>query len=227
MPPSLTDIIERLHAHYGPPDPPPSDDPFELILWEQAAYLANDAQRAATFELLALRVGLRPEQILAAEDAVLLEVARHGGSIAVAERAARLRESARLVKEEWSGDLRNALRLPPAKAQRALQRFASIGAPGAEKILLFTHTQPVLALESNGLRVLVRLGFAAEQKNYNATYRAIRQALAAELPADFDWLIAAHQLLRQHGQELCKRTQPQCKSCPLRRACVYCQAAAG
>jgi endonuclease III len=105
-----------------------------------------------------------------------------------------------------------------------LQRFASIGSPGAEKILLFTRTQPVLALESNGLRVLVRLGFAAEQKSYDATYHAIRQALAPELPTDFDWLIAAHQLLRQHGQELCKRTKPQCQSCPLRKKCDYIQA---
>jgi hypothetical protein len=99
MPPPLKEIIARLHDHYGPPEPPPSDDPFELILWEQAAYLADDERHAATLELLALRVGLTLEKILAAEDAALIEVARHGGSIAVAERAARLRESARLVLE--------------------------------------------------------------------------------------------------------------------------------
>ena len=221
MPLALTEIIQQLRAHYGPPEPPPSDDPFELIVWEQVAYLADDLKRAEAFELLAARIGLAPAKLLAADERTLQAVTRHGGSIAYVERAARLREAARIVIEEWGGDPRNALRLPVAKAQKALQRFASIGKPGAEKILLFTRTLPVLALESNGLRVLVRLGFVEEQKSYDATYRAVRRALEPSLPNDFDWLIAAHQLLRQHGQQLCKRTQPLCAACPLRNACAH------
>ena len=220
----LAEIIKRLQKHYGTPEPPPTADPFELILWEQVAYLANDTQRVEAFEQLALRVGLTPEKILAADDETLLAVTRHGGAIAAAERAQRLRDSALLVKEQWGGDLRRVLCEPFAKARKALTRFASIGAPGAEKILLFTRTHPVLALESNGLRVLVRLGYAAEQKSYSATYRTIQRALEPELPSDFDWLITAHQLLRQHGQETCKRAQPQCQGCPLRRPCAYYQA---
>ena len=38
----LAEIIKRLQKHYGTPEPPPTDDPFELILWEQVAYLASD-----------------------------------------------------------------------------------------------------------------------------------------------------------------------------------------
>ena len=220
----LAAIIKRLQKHYGTPEPPPTDDPFELIVWEQVAYLANDTQRVEAFEQLALRVGLTPEKILAADDETLLAVTRHGGAIAATDRAERLRESARLVKEQWGGDLRRVLREPFVKARKALTRFASIGEPGAEKILLFTRTHPLLALESNGLRVLVRLGYAAEQKNYSATYRAVGHDVQPELKADFDWLIAAHQLLRQHGQEICKRTQPQCQDCPVNDRCAYSQA---
>ena len=33
------------------------------------------------------------------------------------------------------------------------------GEPGAEKVLLFSGSAPVLALDSNALRVLLRLGF--------------------------------------------------------------------
>ncbi len=217
----LAEIIKRLQKHYGTPEPPPTDDPFELILWEQVAYLASDTQRVEAFEQLALRVGLTPEKILAADDETLLVAARYGGAIAASERAQRLRDSARLVKEQWGGDLRRVLHEPFAKARKALTRFASIGEPGAEKILLLTRTHPVLALESNGLRVLIRLGYAAEQKSYSATYCAIQRALEPELPSDFDWLIAAHQLLRQHGQQLCKRAQPQCQYCPLRDVCAF------
>lgn len=89
---------------------------------------------------------------------------------------------------------------------------------------MFTGTYPLLALESNGLRVLLRLGFAEEKKNYSASYRGVREALVGQLPSKCDSLVAAHQLLRQHGQELCKRTRPLCEAeCPLTAECRYFQ----
>jgi len=40
-------VIEKLRARYGAPDPPPTTDPFALILWENCAYLADDERRKA------------------------------------------------------------------------------------------------------------------------------------------------------------------------------------
>jgi endonuclease III len=219
----LQELIARLEQYYGAPLPPPSTDPFELVLWEQVAYLVDDERRAEAFNLLRKRVGLTPEKILAASEARLLEITTTGGSMAAPERANRLRDSALRVVTEFGGDLRKVLSEPVAKARKALTRFASIGEPGAEKILLFARAHPVLALESNGLRVLVRLGYAEEQKNYTATYRAVREAVQAELTQEFDWLIRAHQLLRQHGRELCKTSRPLCNTCPLKNECAYFQ----
>jgi endonuclease-3 len=64
--------------------------------------------------------------------------------------------------EEFGGDLGAALRAAPGKARRALRSFPGIGEPGAEKILLFSGRQARLAPESNGLRVLVRLGLVRD-----------------------------------------------------------------
>jgi endonuclease III len=112
--------------------------------------------------------------------------------------------------------------------QRAsLKKFPGIGDPGAEKILLFNKKLEVLALDSNGLRVLTRIGYAREGPNYAATYRALQQAIDPELPRDFGWLVSAYQLLRRHGKELCKRTKPHCGRCPLAGACDYVTEAAG
>ena len=80
-----------------------------------------------------------------------------------------------------------------------------------------------MALDSNGLRVLCRVGFAEEQKSYPATYRLVLDAIHGQLPRDYDSLIRAHQLLRQHGQELCKRSKPRCTECPVRDGCNYSQ----
>ena len=135
--------------------------------------------------------------------------------------AEKLLTIAKIAHEEFDSDMRVALKKPLPQAKKALKKFPSIGDPGAEKILLFTRAYPVMALDSNGLRVLCRVGFGEEQKNYSATYRSVQEALRQQLPRDYDSLIRAHQLLRQHGQELCKRSKPRCADCPVRDSCNY------
>lgn len=218
-------VMVLLERHYGMPEPPSVTAPLEMILHENVAYLVSDAQREAAFEALRSRVGTGPIEILSAPEEVLHEVAGLGG-MRPQERAERLRRIAQIVLQEFDGDLLTGLRglLPAAK--KALMRFPSIGEPGAEKILLFSRSHPILALDSNGLRVLVRIGFGQEAKSYSATYRSVRDALKNEAPADYDFLIRAHQLLRRHGQELCRRSQPVCRACPLTSFCVYYRQAA-
>lgn len=213
--------LAKLEGQHGRVTPPKLDGPFQMILWEIVAYLADDAQRGSTFEALRTRVGLASKAILAAPLKVLGEITRMGGSIAWEERAGRLRTAAQLVEEEFGGDLASVLMLPPQKAKRLLMRFPMIGEPGAEKILLFCGALDVLALESNGVRVLTRLGFGEERKNYAATYKSIREATLEELTADAKTLQRAHLLLRRHGQEVCLRNAPVCHACAANAECDF------
>ena len=190
-----------------------------MILWEIVAYLADDEKRATAFEALRTRVGFAPARILAAPLEVLAGITRIGGAIAFEERAERLRAAAGLVIEDFDGDLSSVLELPPQKARKLLMRFPMVGEPGAEKILLFSGALSVLALESNGLRVLTRLGCGEERKSYAATYRSVREVTLEELPADQELLTTAHLLLRRHGQEICLRTGPVCHACPVSPQC--------
>ncbi len=203
--------------------PPPVSSPFEMILWEIVAYLAEDAQRGFAFDALRTRVGLTPREILAAPLPLLCQITRLGGSIAFEERAERLRIAAQLAVEEFDDDLSSVLKLPPQKAKKLLMRFPMIGEPGAEKILLFSGALDVLALESNGLRVLVRLGFGKDRKSYPATYKSVRQVTLEELPVNAKLLAKAHLLLRRHGQEICLRKAPACQDCVLSGDCLHFQ----
>ena len=72
---SLTKIVARLAKFYGRPKPPVAADPFELILWDNVAYLVSDERRAQAFELLRQSVGTKPHEILAARPEALLKVA--------------------------------------------------------------------------------------------------------------------------------------------------------
>src|SRR5712692_2725059 len=206
-------VLRLLEKHYGRPKPPAVTGPLEMILFENVGYLADDEQRAAAYAALKKQIGAQPEKILAASDAALVEIARLGG-IMPELRAGKLRQIAELAHWIFKDDLRAILKKPLAEAKKDLKGFPSIGEPGAEKILLFAGSHPILALDSNGLRVLLRLGFGKEDKNYTRSYRSAQEAAAPGLPLDTAWLTEAHQLLRRHGQELCKTNHPRCEACP-------------
>ena len=214
-------LLDKIERHYGAPASPKFEGPFEMILWEIVAYLADDIRRASAFDALRHKVGLTPQKILAAPKKRLHEITRLGGSIASEERAGHLQVAAQLTRDEFGGDLDSILKLPPPKAKKLLMRFPMIGEPGAEKILLFSGVLPVLALDSNGLRVLVRLGIGEDRKSYAATYKSVREVTIEEMPADCKWLTKAHILLRRHGQELCLRNGPVCHSCVVNSDCKF------
>ena len=219
--PVLQKIISKLEAHYGAPPPPITGDPFELVLLENIAYLVSDERREAAFAMLRQSTGTRPHEILAAAHDELLSATKLGG-MQPEQRVARVRELALIAMNEFGGDLKDALSRPLPEAKRALRKFPGIGEPTSEKILMLTRSYPILGLDSNGLRVLLRLGFGEEKKkNYSGTYRAVQEVIASQLKPDYDWLIAAHTLLRRHGKELCKTNRPLCEKCPVRKNCAY------
>jgi endonuclease III len=214
----LGGAITRLRKYYGAPARPPTADPFELILFENVAYLAPPARRREAFEVLKQTIGTSPAAILAASPQALESVTARG--IMKGTSAAKLRDCARIVVEDLDGNIGSQLEVSLPAAKRALRRFPGIGEPGAEKILLFAGRQALLAPDSNGLRVLVRLGLVREHKSYATTYAGSHEAAKA-LPAKPRVLQEAHLLLQQHGQALCKRTAPLCDSCPLATGCAY------
>lgn len=216
---AVSDLLrsaELLAEQYPMVMSPVSKKPFELVLWEQVAYLARDDRRLKAFIALKDRVGLQPEQITGAATRALQAIARIGGSIAVKERADRMRTSARSA-----AILTGLGSLSFEEARKRLAQFPMIGGPAADRILMLTGLFNTFALESNGMRVLLRIGYGKEGANYDASYRSVMKAITGHLPPMNPERVALHQRLRQHGLELCKRTKPQCGACPLLPYCRY------
>lgn len=216
----LSAVLDRLEKAYGRPSPIPPRGPFEHVLWENVAYLVSDERRREAFRALKQRVGTEPQDILAASDDVLHPIAAMGG-MHPERRVAVLRDIAGKAVKEFDGKLDRVLDLPLGQALKALRQFPSIGEPGAEKILLLCGARPLFALESNAVRVLLRLGYGEEAKSYSTTYRKVREAVEREIDKRVPWLVRARELLRRHGQEVCKRSAPLCEACPLQESCRY------
>src|SRR5579862_5358037 len=94
-PPPLKMVIKKLSKFYGQPKRPPVSDPFELVLWENAAYLLDDEKRATAFATLKKNIGLKPKQILNASQPDLVAVGKLGGMLPEV-RAQRLRQIAEI-----------------------------------------------------------------------------------------------------------------------------------
>jgi len=110
---------------------------------------------------------LKPENILEAPKTKLTKLTRLGG-IVPELRAEKLKEIARMAKNEFGKDLLATLKRwmleekkQPGKgirgAKSVLQKFPVIGEPGAEKILLFSKLAPVAAVPSACVSVAIRL----------------------------------------------------------------------
>ena len=216
--------LKTVVADLAAQDPPgaPLTDPFEIIVWENIGYLIDDGARETLFRELEARIGLSAAAIAGAPDEVLRGITRRGG-MHPDKRAERLLDIARIVLADCSGDLAGTLAtLPLAKARALLKRFPSIADPGADRILLFGGFAAVPSVDSNGLRAMVRMGFAMERPgNYGATYREAVAALAGQGEMTRPWLMQAYLVLREHGKTLCRRSQPQCLACPLDAGCAH------
>jgi hypothetical protein len=195
----LATLLDRLEQAAGPADPVPSTDGWELVLAESIGYLVDDTTRWQALDALRRTVGTEPEHVLAAPDEALLGVVV---GIQPAARVARLRHCAELAiaGAPWSA-------------------YPGIGRPGVQRIELFTGVATTLALDANALRVLVRLGYGDPAASYARAYGQAQAAASLEVPATVPSRQRAHQLLRRHGQTVCRRTRPDCPQCPIAPSC--------
>src|SRR5881397_4393862 len=141
----LPEIIRKLRARYGPPKRMPASGPFELIVWENVAYLVDDerrlhpaggAARAQEADPRADRAG-RAQRLAAALEAArgVRNDDRHRPR-AHAHPAARERRRSQEAPQALPGNRRAgggqdpAVLQEPAEPRTRLQRRARAGALG-------------------------------------------------------------------------------------------------
>ncbi|HEY6619710.1 MAG TPA: hypothetical protein VIY68_09210 [Steroidobacteraceae bacterium] len=218
--PRITDILDSLESNYGALDPAAPTDSYEFLIWWHCGYPASEERCSKGWASLTRKVGIAPKQLGAASTAKLTEALKAGGMVPDV-RAARLKEIAARVQEEYGGDLRSALsRLSAPQVRKALKSFPGIGNPGADRIVLFSRLAPVAAVPSACPHVLVRVLHGPEGPRYVAVY-ADAQRMLNTLPATFDARIRGYLLVARHGHEFCKRSNPLCERCPLRAQCAF------
>ena len=218
---SAAAILKTLAGKYGALQPDFPTDPYEFLVWWHCGYPQSQKACAKGWAALTEVTAIDPEDLLRAKTDRLAQALEPGGMLPEL-RAVRLKEIAERVLKGFGGDLGAALRATSHKqARAALVKFPSIANPGADRILLFGGIAPLAAVPSNCAHVLVRIEYGREGENYAAAYRRAQQSIEAAVPATFDARMQAYLLLRRHGQDICKRTNPKCGDCVVRSQCRY------
>lgn len=217
---TIPELLDTLEKFYGRQEPCWPVDPYGFIVWWQCGYPASDMTCTKGWDKLKREVGIEPRKLLAATTRQVASALKPGGMLPEL-RAVRIVETAMKVEDQFGGDLRAALTGPLSAARKTLKTFPGIADPGADRILLFAGIAPIAAVPSNATQVMVRVLNGQESDNYVANYREAQKAIEAEVPKTIDHRMRAYLLVKHHGQETCKRTQPKCEECPVSASCAY------
>lgn len=216
----LREILDELESSYGPQQPGWPTDAYDFLVWWHCGYPASDTNCAKGWAALNQQVGVRPRDILEAGNAKLARALASGGMVPEL-RALRLLQITSRVQDQFGGDLRGGLVGSAAAIRKTLKTFPNIADPGADRMLLFGGISPAAAVPSNCPHVLIRLLRGAERLNYGVNYREAQQLIEDAVPATFDARCRVFLLLKEHGQSVCKRTNPKCDRCAVCDQCAF------
>ena len=211
----LVGLLDALETFYGPLPRPPRD-PFTLFVWEVLSPHSTPRKRDAAMAALKKIPALTPDAMWRAPQKKLEDAVALAGAYA----ELRLR-SLRTGVDHFrrAPDLSAILRGPIGRARRALKGLPQMGEGGAYRMLLFAAGQPVLPVDARVSRAARRLGYGQAHDDFTKTARAVRDAVAREIPADADAYRRAFVYLSHHGGSTCTETDPHCGVCPLATAC--------
>jgi endonuclease III related protein len=217
----LAPILDTLESFYGEQTPGWPTDPYLFLIWWHCGYPPGEERCNRGWKALEASVGVSAPELAAARSARLARALKAGGMVPEL-RAARIRSIAHSVLEDYAGDLRAALAgLTEGEARKLLTKFPGIGAPGADRILLFAGLEPVAAVPSGSPYVLVRIESGREGAKYTETYRRAQQLIETQSCATLAARGRAYLLLQRHARELCKARNPKCGECPVCGSCRY------
>jgi endonuclease-3 len=187
--------------------------PFERLI---STILSQNTSREATikgFENLRRRFNITPEVLAEAKVVEIRECIRPSGLYNT--KAPRIREVARIILEEYGGNLDNLARLPFDTARESLLRIPGVGFKTADVFLSLVYERGSFAVDTHISRIAKRW----KMVRGNAAYEEIRMAFEAVIPRRKRRRV--HLALIEFGRGICKARGPRCAICPVYAECEW------
>lgn len=188
-------------------------DPFKILISTILSQRTSWINVRKAIERLENKIGIRPYTLAKASIEDIKECIKVAGLYNV--KSVRIKEIAKVVTNEFDGNLNQILNLPLNEARKEFLNLPGVGFKTADIILLFAAGKPVFPVDTHIARVSKRLGIVKDK----ATYEDIRLAWEKGLPREK--YAIAHVLLIMHGRNVCKSVKPLCDKCPLTNFCIF------
>jgi endonuclease-3 related protein len=207
----LQEIYRRLLAAFGPQHWWPAEFPFEVVVG--AVLVQNTSWQNVERAIRNLREAglLEPHALAALPEDTLQDLVRPAGYYRV--KAKRLGSLLRFLIERYGGSLEAMFRTPADTLRNQLLAVHGIGKETADSILLYAGGLSVFVVDTYTHRVLARHGWIG----FDADYDQIQEYFQGGLPEDAALFNEFHALLVRLGKDYCRKAQPRCANCPLRK----------
>jgi endonuclease III len=215
-------LVNALKTFYGTLPSPPSD-PFQLFVWEVLSVHSVPHKRDAAMSALKRHRALTPDAMWKVAQKKLEDSVKLAGPY-VEQRLNALRTGVDIFRR--NPKLPAIIRGPLPAARKALKGMPQMGEGGAYRMLLFAADHCVLPVDARVSRVTTRLGYGEKEASFSKTARAVREAIAADLPETLDAYRRAYIYFDHHGSATCTESDPHCQVCPLLKDCPEGQARA-
>ncbi len=187
--------------------------PFERLV---STILSQNTSREATikgFENLRKRFKVIPEVLAEAKVEEIKECIKPSGLYNI--KAPRIREVARIILEEYGGDLNSLSRLDLDTARERLLKIPGVGFKTADVFLSVVLGRGSFPVDTHIGRVAKRWKMVRS----NAGYEETRLAFEAILPRGKRRRV--HLALIEFGREICRARGPRCEMCPVFGVCEW------
>jgi endonuclease-3 len=189
-----------------------SHDPFRVLVVTILSQSCTDIAAIKAYRALEKQVGVTPHRLAQAELKKISNSIRLAGLHRQKSKA--LRQLARLVSQNYSGDISQILQKPVEEARAELQNLPKVG-PKTADVLLSVWGEATISVDTHVERVSKRLGLTPSK----AKYAKIRSDLMQVFDVNDYGRIPL--LFMAHGRRNCKARRPLCQTCPIENLCPY------
>lgn len=208
---ALQEVYTLLFDHFGPQGWWPSENAFETMVgavlaqntnWQNVTRAICNLKEAGLLSFDALSLCNAEELALYIKPAGYYNL-----------KAQRLRNLLDMIGRYYDGRLDSFLNDGFLIARERLLSVKGIGPETADSILLYACGQAIFVVDAYTHRVFSRHGLVAEETDYHA----MQTLFMDHLPPDPVLFNEFHALIVRVAATYCKKNNPQCEECPLRR----------
>jgi endonuclease-3 related protein len=205
---NLSEMFERLLAHYGPQHWWPGETPFEVMVGAILTQNTNWKNVEKAIENLKSAGVLDLKRLLALSDTRMAELIRPAGYFNV--KTKRLKSFLEFLSGRFDGDIDRMRKEPTAKLREELLEVKGIGKETADSILLYALDHPIFVVDAYTYRVFTRHYLIDEAAGYDE----LQELAMDHVPDDARHYNELHALLVMVGKDFCRPTA-RCEKCPL------------